>query len=110
MRRANVLVKGCAAGNKPLQFTQPAARARSRCLQEGSTRDADCRSEPRAARSWGGNNMKIQNGCFALAGVVVLVIGTAGAGWGQKGGGGLKIQAQDKPPSTAVHSRGARPV
>ena len=35
--------------------------------------------------------MKIQNGCFALAGVVVFVMAMAGAAWAQKAGGILKI-------------------
>ena len=47
--------------------------------------------------------MKIQNGCFALAGVVALVIATAGAGWAQKAGGVLKIQHMDTPPSASIH-------
>ena len=51
----------------------------------------------------GGNNMKIQNGCFALAGVVALVIATADAGWAQKAGGILKIQHRDTPPSASIH-------
>ena len=51
----------------------------------------------------GGNNMKIQHGCFALAGVVVLVITTADAGWAQKAGGVLKIQHRDTPPSASIH-------
>src|SRR5260370_28576360 len=57
------------------------------------------------SRGWepGGNNMKIQNGCFALAGVVALVIATADAGWAQKAGGVLKIQHRDTPPSASIH-------
>ena len=51
----------------------------------------------------GGNNMKIQNGCFALAGVVALVIATADVGWAQKAGGVLKIQHRDTPPSASIH-------
>src|SRR5258707_1785027 len=47
--------------------------------------------------------MKIQNGCFALAGVVAFVIATAGAGWAQKSGGILKIQHMDTPPSASIH-------
>src|SRR5712672_1335988 len=47
--------------------------------------------------------MKIQNGCFALAGVVAFAIGTAGAGWAQKAGGILKIQHMDTPPSASIH-------
>jgi len=47
--------------------------------------------------------MKIQNGCFALAGVVAFVIATAGAGWAQKAGGVLKIQHMDTPPSASIH-------
>jgi peptide/nickel transport system substrate-binding protein len=47
--------------------------------------------------------MKIQNGCFALAGVVAFVFGTAGAGWAQKAGGILKIQHMDTPPSASIH-------
>ncbi|HWX27587.1 MAG TPA: hypothetical protein VNZ53_09135, partial [Steroidobacteraceae bacterium] len=47
--------------------------------------------------------MKIQHGCFALAGVVVLVITTADAGWAQKAGGVLKIQHRDTPPSASIH-------
>src|SRR6266851_4477302 len=54
-------------------------------------------------RLLGGNNMKIQNGCFALAGVVAFVISTAGAGWAQKAGGVLKIQHMDTPPSASIH-------
>jgi peptide/nickel transport system substrate-binding protein len=51
----------------------------------------------------GGNNMKIHNGCFALAGVVALVIATADPGWAQKAGGVLKIQHRDTPPSASIH-------
>ncbi|MEA2846320.1 MAG: peptide/nickel transport system substrate-binding protein, partial [Rhodospirillaceae bacterium] len=47
--------------------------------------------------------MKIQNGCFALAGVVVFAMATAGAGWAQKAGGVLKIQHMDTPPSASIH-------
>ena len=47
--------------------------------------------------------MKIQNGCFALAGVVAFVIATAGAAWAQKAGGILKIQHMDTPPSASIH-------
>src|SRR5260370_37776401 len=51
----------------------------------------------------GGNNMKIQNGFFALAGVVALVIATADAGWAQKAGGILKMQHRDTPRSASIH-------
>jgi peptide/nickel transport system substrate-binding protein len=47
--------------------------------------------------------MKIQNGCFALAGVMAFAIATAGAGWAQKAGGVLKIQHMDTPPSVSIH-------
>ena len=47
--------------------------------------------------------MKIQNGCFALAGVVALVIATADAGWAQKAGGHSQIQHRDTPPSASIH-------
>src|SRR5260370_7925572 len=47
--------------------------------------------------------MKIQNGCFALAGVVAFVMATAGAGWAQKAGDVLKIQHMDTPPSASIH-------
>ena len=47
--------------------------------------------------------MKVQTGCFALAGVVAFVMATAGAGWAQKAGGVLKIQHMDTPPSASIH-------
>src|SRR3982074_2345744 len=47
--------------------------------------------------------MKIQNGCFALAGIVAFVIATAGAGWAQKAGGVIKSQHMDTPPSASIH-------
>ena len=47
--------------------------------------------------------MKVQTGCFALAGVVAFVMATASAGWAQKAGGVLKIQHMDTPPSASIH-------
>jgi peptide/nickel transport system substrate-binding protein len=47
--------------------------------------------------------MKVQNGCFALAGVVAFVMASAGVGWAQKAGGVLKIQHMDTPPSASIH-------